>query len=151
MTTQQERTPTRTSVYTDDETINRCRALFEDAGVTSFSQFVKKAIDCYIERLMLENHSAFLAKEVGQAIRNELRPITSRLSKGLYRYAIELDMLCQIIAYQDTEWGPDELELIRKYANVRTAKNRGNLDIKALLNDHWDGWDRFGTDQEDDE
>lgn len=151
MKAQEERTPTRTSIYTDEETLNQCRALFMEAGVTSISQFVKKAIDCYTERLMLENHSAFLAKEVSQAIRNELRPITSRLSKGLYRYAVELDMLCQIIAYQDTEWGQEELEIVRRFANTRTAKNRGNLDIKSLLDDQWNGWDTYEKYQEDTE
>ena len=109
MNTQEHKNTLRTSIYTDEETLTRCRVLFGEAGVTSFSQFVKKAIDCYIERLVAENHSAFLAKEIRQAVRNELRPITARLSKGLYRYAVLLDMLCQIIAYKDTDWNSDDL------------------------------------------
>lgn len=55
------------------------------------------------------------------------------LALQLYRYAVILDMLCQIIAYQDTEWSPHELEFIRKQANVRMAKTRGNIDLKKLL------------------
>ena len=135
MNTQEHKNTLRTSIYTDEETLTRCRVLFGEAGVTSFSQFVKQAIDCYIERLVAENHSAFLAKEIRQAMRNELRPITARLSKGLYRYAVLLDMLCQIIAYKDTDWNSDDLEFLRVQANVRTAKNRGNIDLKTLLSD----------------
>ena len=67
---------------------------------------------------------------------SEVRPIASRLSKGLYRYAVMLDMLCQIIAYQDTQWSPDDLELLRRFANVRVAKMRGKIDLEALLNDN---------------
>lgn len=55
------------------------------------------------------------------------------MSKGLYRYAVIIDMLCQIVAYQDTEWSPHELEFVRKQANVRMAKTRGNIDLKKLL------------------
>ena len=135
LNTQEHKNTLRTSIYTDEEALTRCRVLFGEAGVTSFSQFVKKAIDCYIERLVAENHSAFLAKEIRQAVRNELRPITARLSKGLYRYAVLLDMLCQIIAYKDTDWSSDDLEFLRVQANVRTAKNRGNIDLKTLLSD----------------
>ena len=47
-----------------------------------------------------------------------------------------LDMLCQIIAYQDTQWSPDDLELLRRFANVRVAKMRGKIDLEALLNDN---------------
>ena len=46
-------------------------------------------------------------------------------------------MLCQIIAYQDTEWSPHELEFVRKQANVRMAKTRGNINLKELLDDNW--------------
>ena len=45
-----------------------------------------------------------------QATQNEVRPIVSWFSKGLYRYTIILDIICQIIAYQDTEWSESELE-----------------------------------------
>ena len=55
-----------------------------------------------------------------------------------------LDMLCQIIAYQDTQWTPDDLELLRRFANVRVAKMRGKIDLEALLNDN-----RFEKEQEE--
>lgn len=87
--------------------------------------------------MICENHSPFITEELSKAIQDEVRPIASRMSKGLYRYAVILDMLCQIVAYQDTEWSPDELEFVRKQANVRMAKTRGNIDLKKLLDDNW--------------
>lgn len=73
----------------------------------------------------------------GISIQDEVRPIASRMSKGLYRYAVICDMLCQIVAYQDTEWSESELEYVRKQANVRVVKTRGNIDLKSLLDDNW--------------
>ena len=127
----------RKTVYLDEELTKRCEILFGEAKVSSFSQFVTKSLETYIDRLICENHSPFITKELTQAIKDEVRPIASRLSKGLYRYAIILDMLCQIIAYQNTEWSESELEYVRKQANVRISKMRGNIDLKSLLDDSW--------------
>ena len=123
----------RKTVYLDEELTKKCEILFGEAKVSSFSQFVTKSLETYIDRLICENHSPFMT----QAIKYEVRPIASRLSKGLYRYAIILDMLCQIIAYQDIEWSESELEYVRKQTNVRVAKMRGNIDLKSLLDDNW--------------
>lgn len=125
----------RKTVYLDEELTKRCEILFGEADVSSFSQFVTKALETYIDRLICENHSPFITKELTQAIKDEVRPMASRLSKGLYRYAIILDMLCQIVAYQDTDWSESELEYVRKQANVRVAKMRGDIDLKKLLDD----------------
>lgn len=129
--------PVRTTVYLDEETLCRCRILFGEAKVDSFSSFVRKALDCYIDYLVTGQPHSFLSEELAKTIRDEVRPIASRLSKGLYRYAILIDMLCQIIAYQDTEWSAEELEAVRKFANARMARSKGVIDLKPLLDDHW--------------
>lgn len=134
----------RKTVYMDEELERRCEILFGEAGAKSFSDFVSKALKFYIDKLITGAHGNLLTEELSQAIRDEVRPIASRLSKGLYRYAVVLDMLCQIIAYQDTQWTPDDLELLRRFANVRVAKMRGKIDLEALLNDN-----RFGKEQEE--
>lgn len=126
----------RKTVYMDEELERRCEILFGEAGAKSFSDFVSKALEFYIDNLITGAHGNLLTEELSQAIRDEVRPIASRLSKGLYRYAVMLDMLCQIIAYQDTHWTPDDLELLRRFANVRVAKMRGKIDLEALLNDN---------------
>lgn len=126
----------RKTVYMDEELERRCEILFGEAGAKSFSDFVSKALEFYIDKLITGAHGNLLTEELSQAIRDEVRPIASRLSKGLYRYAVMLDMLCQIIAYQDTQWTPDDLELLRRFANVRVAKMRGKIDLEALLNDN---------------
>lgn len=134
----------RKTVYMDEELERRCEILFGEAGAKSFSDFVSKALEFYIDKLITGAHGKLLTEELSQAIRDEVRPIASRLSKGLYRYAVMLDMLCQIIAYQDTQWTPDDLELLRRFANVRVAKMRGKIDLEALLNDN-----RFEKEQEE--
>ena len=137
--------PVRTTVYLDEEILRRCHILYGEAKVDSFSSFVRKALDCYIDYLVTDQPHSFISEELAKTIRDEVWPIASRLSKGLYRYAVLIDMLCQIIAYQDTEWSAEQLEYVRKFANARVAKSRGTIDLKTLLDDHW------GKEYEDDE
>lgn len=125
----------RKTVLLDEELVRRCEVLYGEAKVNSFSQFVKQALQMYIDYLIGLNHSPFISEELKQAIRDEVRPLASRLSKGLYRYAIELDMICQIIAYMEAEFPPGFLEIIRGKANERVAKMRGNIDVERLVMD----------------
>ena len=129
--------PVRTTIYLDEETMRRCQALFEEAKTDTFSAFVRNALNGYIDYLVTDQPHSFISEELAKTIRDEVRPIASRVSKGLYRYAVLIDMLCQIIAYQDTEWSAQELEYVRKFANARVAKSRGMIDLKTLLDDHW--------------
>ena len=129
--------PVRTTIYLDEETMRRCQALFEEAKTDTFSAFVRNALNCYIDYLVTDQPHSFISEELAKTIRDEVRPIASRVSKGLYRYAVLIDMLCQIIAYQDTEWSAQELAYVRKFANARVSKSRGMIDLKTLLDDHW--------------
>ena len=78
----------RKTVYMDEELERRCEILFGEAGAKSFSDFVSKALEFYIDKLITGAHGKLLTEELSQAIRDEVRPIASRLSKSLYRYAV---------------------------------------------------------------
>lgn len=126
----------RKTVYLDEKLVNDCEELFESAKVNSFSQFVTDALSCYKDKLICDTHGEFLTNELTQAIRDEVRPIASRLSKGLYRYAIEIDMLAQLLAYA-VDLTPGTIEEIRRHANRRVAQMRGKIDLKQILDDNW--------------
>jgi len=104
--------PVRTTVYLDEEILRRCHILFGEAKVDSFSSFVRKALDCYIDYLITDQPHSFISEELAKTIRDEVRPI-------------------------DTEWSEEQLEYVRKFANARVAKSKGVIDLKTLLDDHW--------------
>lgn len=126
----------RTSVYLDEETVKKCKILFGEAGVTTFSQFVRKALDYYADGLIAENHSRFLTDELKKAIHDEVGPLCSRLSKSMYRYIIELDVLSQILADLTEGDSRYTLDAMHEFANRRIAKMRGRIDLQELLNEN---------------
>lgn len=123
----------RTSIYLDEELLRKAEILYSEADVTSFSQFVRKAVESYIDQLILGLHSPRLTESIRKALAEEVQPIAVRLSKALYRYAIELDMMTQVLAYAEIPY--NAMDDIRREANARVARMRGVIDLNALFHD----------------
>jgi len=127
----------RKTISLDKGLISTCEVLYGEAGVGNFTQFAANALQMYKEYLLSQKQRPLLAREVRKALKDEVRPIASRLSKGLYRYAILLDMMCQIAACLNFSGDTSILEKFRKNANVRVAKMRGHIDIQSIIDDDW--------------
>ena len=122
----------RKTIYINDTLVKRAEMFEELAGVNSFSAFVSKALEQYTTQLILDQHADVLTEEMRKAITYALNPINIRLSKSLYRYAVQLDMLSQFVGYQNNfNWR--EIEAVRKEAQENTAKMRGQIDVGKII------------------
>lgn len=133
----EKREVVRKTVSLNTELLSTCEVLYGEAGVDNFTQFAASALQMYTEYLLSQKQRPLLAREVRKALKDEVRPIASRLSKGLYRYAILLDMMCQIAACLNFSGDTSLLEKFRKNANARVARMRGQIDIKSIIDDDW--------------
>ena len=127
----------RKTISLDKELLSACEVLYGEAGVDNFTQFTVNALQIYTDSLLSQKQRPLLAREVRKALKDEVRSIASRLSKGLYRYAILLDMMCQIAACLNFSGDTSILEKFRKNANIRVAEMRGQIDIKSIIDDDW--------------
>ena len=134
---EEKREVIRKTVSLDKELVTTCEALYGDAGVENFTQFTVNALQMYTNTLLGKKQGPILAKEIRKALRDEVRPIATRLSKGLYRYAILMDVMCQIMACLNFSGDSKILDGFFKEANVRVAKMRGDLDIQSIVDDAW--------------
>lgn len=80
----------RKTVHIDKALVDAYEILKSEAGADSFSQFTSNALNMYIDYLLGKRLHPVISKEVRKAVKKEIAPIASRLSKGLYRYAILL-------------------------------------------------------------
>ena len=134
---EEKREVIRKTISLDNEMISTCEALYCESGVDNFTQFTVNALQMYTEHLLGKKESSVLSREIRKAIKDEVRPIAARLSKGLYRYAILLDMMCQIAACLNFSGDTSILEEFRRNANIRVAKMRGQIDIQSIVDDTW--------------
>lgn len=139
----------RKTVHIDKALVDAYEILKSEAGADSFSQFTSNALNIYIDYLLGKRLHPVINKEVQKAVRKEVTPIASRLSKGLYRYALLIDMLCQILVYLNFTGGDQIMEIFRRNANIRIAKMRGHIDLHSILDDTWDL--REGSYEDEDE
>ena len=96
------------------------------------------ALEKYKDILISETQSSLLTNEMRGAIRKELGPITSRLSRGLYRYGVLIDMLCQMLSYMQFGGGDEIMNHFYKRANARMGRARGKIDLQGILDDTWE-------------
>ena len=81
---------------------------------------------------MVGSNNELLTEEIKKAIDDALAPIDRRLSKALYRYAEELDMLSQFVGF-DNDFSWEQIEYIRKEAGRRIAQMRGKIDVGDII------------------
>lgn len=143
---EEKREVIRKTVSLDKELVSTCEALYGEAGVDNFTQFAANALQMYTDCLLSKKQSPLLAKEIRKAVKDEVQPIAARLSKGLYRYAILLDMMCQIAACLNFSGDASILEEYRRNANIRVAKMRGQIDIQSIVDDTWTEYMRDESD-----
>ena len=128
----------RKTVSLDQGLVDQCGMLFASAGADNFSEYVTMALKKYNDILISETQSSLLTNEMRGAIRKELGPITSRLSKGLYRYGVLIDMLCQMLSYMQFAGGDEIMNQFHKRATARMGRTRGHIDLQGILDDTWE-------------
>lgn len=143
---EEKREVVRKTISLDKELVSTCEALYGEAGVDNFTQFTANALQLYTDSLLSQKQSPILAKEIRKAVKDEVQPIAARLSKGLYRYAVLLDMMCQIAACLNFSGDASILEEFRRNANIRVAKMRGQIDIQSIVDDTWTEYMRDESD-----
>ena len=124
----------RTTIYIDEELVKRAEILFGEAKVNSFSAFASKAIESYITKLVIDKNGDLLSDEIRKAIKNEIGPLGSRISKGLYRYAVFLDVLIHIVGWR-CRFTNEAIEKLHKDSNRRVAQAKGMVDLGELYSD----------------
>lgn len=128
----------RRTVHIEKALVDAYEILKTESDTNSFSQFTSNALNMYIDYQLGKRLHPIISKEIQKAVRREVAPIASRLSKGLYRYAILIDMLCQILVYLNFTGGDQIMEIFRRNANIRIARMRGHIDLQSILDDTWD-------------
>ncbi len=119
----------RKTVYLPKELYNKCETLFPIAMVDNFSSFTVKALNHYIDSCIMSEYSDLFADNVKSAIEGSMAKLSSRISKGMYRYAIALNAILKILSD-----GYDDFDLthLLMWANRMTANQNGRVDLKIL-------------------
>ena len=119
----------RVSLYLDKKTMQVVDSYIKKNGLHSRNEFFEKAAENLIADEAIKAGGDVMSEKLAKAVENVSEDNAKAISKGLFRYAVQLEMLMRIIA-KTNHFTDDELEDMRKEAvnNVRRTRGRIKLD-----------------------
>lgn len=81
-----------------ERSLRRCKSGMELSGCRSRNEFIERAIDFYSGYIATENHLDFLSDVILSAINGTVGSMESRLARMLFKVAVELAKLEQMLA-----------------------------------------------------
>jgi len=128
----------RISLYLDKKLVKKADAAQRKFGYFSRNEFFSAMIENYIANEMLKDNSPILSEKLSKAVADLSEDNAKAISKGLFRYAVELEMVMRIIA-QITDISDRELEKMRAEAVNNVRRTRGKVHLDEILKGYYNG------------
>ncbi len=115
----------------DDETFQLCDRYAAEHS-RSRSEFIATAIQKYVSDLERGRQKNIIAKELaGEIVKGSEAGVT-KISKGLFRYAVEVEMIIMILS-ELADIPPKVMEEYRKEAIRNVRRTRGKINLDDLI------------------
>lgn len=128
----------RVSLYLDRETVKTVDLFIKKHGYRSRNEFFETAAKNLIADSALKTSDDIISSKLAKALEKVSEDNAKAISKGLFRYAVQLEMLMRVMA-QMNSITDDELVDMRREAinNVRRTRGKVRLDeiIKGFYNE----------------
>lgn len=115
----------------DDETLQLCDK-YSVKHSRSRSEFITAAIQRYVSDLELGKQKNIIAKELAGEIVKGSEVGVTKISKGLFRYAVEVEMIIMILS-ELANIPPKVMEEYRKEAIRNVRRTRGKINLDNLI------------------
>ena len=125
----------RVSLYLDKKTMQVVDSYIKKNGLHSRNEFFEKAAENLIADEAIKSGGDVMSEKLAKAIEAVSENNAKAISKGLFRYAVQLEMMMRYIA-QTHEFTDDELDEMRREAINNVRRTRG----KIKLDDIAKGW-----------
>ena len=125
----------RVSLYLDKQTVKTVDMFIKKHGLHSRNEFFERAAENLIADEAIKTGGDVMSEKLAKAVENVSEDNAKAISKGLFRYAVQLEMLMRYIA-QTHEFTDDELDEMRREAINNVRRTRG----KIKLDDIAKGW-----------
>ena len=122
----------RVSIYLDRDLVKRADYLQDILRCKSRNELFSLALETLIADATIEERGDVLCKKLAGAIEKVVDYEAVKISKGLFRYAVELEVIMQMLALC-WEVAPEQIEKIRREAVNNVRRTRGKVRLDDLL------------------
>lgn len=125
----------RTGIYVSEDLLHECDEYISDSD-SSRSELIESALRLFLATRTIKSKSETLVPELAKCISAASDEGITKISKGLFRYAVEVEMLIALLA-ETFEVDKKHLKEIRREAvnNVRRTRGKINLDDLIMRNE----------------
>lgn len=127
----------RIGLYLDKDLVNRADDMVKQFHFKSRNEFFAEAVEYYIADYLLYSNEPAISDKLGKAIAKYSEDNAKAISKGLFRYAVQLEMICRVLAI-DKMIDKDVLEGMRHEAINNVRRTRGKVKFEEILDGYYD-------------
>ena len=128
----------RVSLYIDKETVKTVDVFIKKHGYHSRNEFFETAAKNLIADSALNFGEDIMSDKLAKAIENVSEENAKAISKGLFRYAVQLEMMMRVIA-KTNHFTDEELEDMRREAVNNVRWTRGKIKLEDIANGWYNG------------
>ncbi|MBQ6570280.1 MAG: hypothetical protein IJL87_08475 [Clostridia bacterium] len=128
----------RISLYLPKKLIERADRTKEECGFASRNDFFARAVDNFIADQLLsdEEISSALNEKLSRAVHALSEDNSKAISKGLFRYAVQLEIVVQILS-QLSDFDDSEIDDMRRKAINNVRRTRGKISLEEIMRGYY--------------
>ena len=120
-----------TGIRFTEEQLRRCEEKSAELGI-SRNEFIRDAVDFYLEWLNIESTEKFLTPALESVISAKLRDVEYRISQNLFRMAVEQNVITQVLIC-DGKYSSETIYEFHENAVSMVEKTNGTFCPSDLL------------------
>lgn len=126
----------RISLYLDRELVKRADRFAKEQGFSSRNELFSHAVESLMADNALQDND-ILGDKLAGAVLKLSEDNAKAISKGLFRYAVQLEMVMRVLA-ELSEYTPEQVEEMRREAINNVRRTRGKVSFEDILAGYYD-------------
>ena len=122
----------RVSLFLDRQTVKTADKIMKERGFSSRNEFYSAMLKNMIADEVTEKYKDVLGEKFAKELKGSEEEIKTALSKGLFRYAVHLEMIASMLA-DYFEYSEDEIMARRHEAYKNVRRLRGKIPLEKIL------------------
>lgn len=127
-----QETKERVPVWLEPKAIEKLESLIPLQNVANISQLIAKAVDFYLGYIGTNDATEFLSETLVGVVDSSIRQTEGRNATNLFRLAVEMDIVMQILA-DGMDIPREVIEKLRGKAIKQVKKSNGKVKFEDAL------------------
>lgn len=126
----------RISLYLDKDTVKKVDRMMKEHGYKSRNEFYTAVAESFIADELLQENASALSDKLARSVAEMSEDNAKSISKGLFRYAVQLEMVMRMIATL-SDISDEEVENMRREAINNVRRTRGKVNLKDIITGYY--------------